>query len=110
MEEIKKEQIKEKQQMNIMAFISYLGFFCLIPILTKEKDEFALFHAKQGLVLFICEAATWMVVAVIPFFFLFANFIGICWLILSLIGIVNVVKNQKQELPVIGQFADKFKI
>ena len=104
------EEIKNKEQINIMALISYLGFLCLIPVLTKEKDEFARFHAKQGLVLFICEAATWMAVAVIPFFFFLANLIGIFWLVLSLIGIVNVIKNQKQELPAIGRFADRFKI
>ena len=92
-----------------MAFISYIGILCLVPILTKEKDEFVLFHAKQGLVLFICEAATYMVLAVIPIFFFLISVVGIIWLVLSLIGMVNVAKNQKQELPVIGQFADKFK-
>ena len=82
MEETNKE-IKEKQQINIMAFISYIGILCLVPILTKEKDEFVLFHAKQGLILFICEAATWMILSVIPFFFFMISLVGIIWLVLS---------------------------
>lgn len=93
-----------------MALISYLGILCLVPILTKDKDEFVHFHAKQGLVLFVCEVATWMVLAVIPFFWFLTNLIGIVWLVLSIVGIVNVTKSQKKELPVIGQFADRFKI
>ncbi len=107
MEKIKQET--KKEQIKIMALISYIGILCLVPILTKEKDEFVLFHAKQGLILFICEAGTWMILAVIPFFFFMISLVGIVWLVLSLIGMVNVTKNLKQELPVIGQFADKFK-
>ncbi len=109
MKKINKE-IKEKQQINIMAFISYIGVLCLVPILTKEKDEFVLFHAKQGLILFICEAATCMVLSILPLFFFLFPIVGLVWLVLSFIGIMNVSKNLKQELPLIGQFADKFKL
>ena len=106
MEETKQ---KPKEQISIMAFISYIGIFCLVPILTKEKDEFVFFHAKQGLILFICEVATWMILAVLPFFFFMISLVWFVWLVLSLIGMINVTKNLKQELPMIGQFADKFK-
>ena len=44
----KKFSSKEKQQPNVMAIMSYLGFLCLVPILSKSEDDFVMFHAKQG--------------------------------------------------------------
>ena len=103
------EEIKEKKQVNVLALISYIGILCLVPILMKEEDDFVRFHARQGLVLFICEAGTWTVFAAVPFLWFITNLIGLFWLVLSVIGILNVFGNKKQELPVIGKFAEKFK-
>lgn len=101
------EEAPVKEQPNIMALISYIGFLCLIPVLTKEKDEFVRFHAKQGLVLLAGELATWLIFSLAPFFWLFSNLLGALWLILSIIGIMNVINKEKKELPLLGSFADK---
>lgn len=94
-----------------MAILSYLGVLCLIPLLTKEKDEFVKFHVKQGLVLLICEAIVWV------FFKFFFGLMVWGWTIqnlaylilgaLSIIGIINVIGGQQKELPVVGKFAEK---
>ena len=97
----------KKEQPNTMAVISYIGPLCLIPILSKEKDEFVRFHAKQGLVLFAGEVAIWAIFGLMPFFWYFANILGILWLVLSIIGIMNVMNKEKKELPLLGKFADK---
>jgi uncharacterized membrane protein len=99
-----------KSQTNVMAIISYIGPLCLIPLLTKESDEFVKFHAKQGLILFAGEVITWIVIAIIPILWLLGNLVGIFWLILSILGIINVVRNEKKEIPLIGKFAEKIKI
>jgi len=104
------EETPKKEQSNAMAIISYIGFLCLIPILTKEKDEFISFHARQGFILFIGETATWIIFGYIPVFWLFANILGALWLALSVIGIINVVNKEKKELPLIGKLAEKIKI
>ncbi len=101
---------EKKEETNIMAIISYISILCLIPILTKEKSEFVRFHAKQGLVLFIGEVATGVVLSVVPFLWMLTNLIGLVWLVLSVIGIINVVQKKEKPLPLIGQFADKIKI
>ena len=103
------EEAPKKSQKNILAIISYIGVLCLVPILMKEKDEFVKFHAKQGLTLFIGEVATWIVFSIIPLFWFLANLFGLLWLVLSIIGIVNVLNNRKKEIPLIGKFAEKFK-
>jgi len=103
------EEVSKKSQKNILAIISYVGVFCLVPILMKEKDVFVKFHAKQGLVLFIAEIAT-ILIAWIPILGWFIGFIlWIVWVVLSLVGIMNAVGGKQVPLPVIGKFAKKFK-
>jgi uncharacterized membrane protein len=99
-----------KKQPNAMAIISYIGFLCLIPLLTNEKDEFVRFHMKQGMVLFIAEVVVWAVILAVPFLWFIGNLFGIIWLVLSIIGIMNVVNGQKKEIPFLGKFAEMLKI
>lgn len=107
------KKIKEPMDFNktnLLALSSYLGFFCIAPILIKEKDEFVKFHAKQGIGLFIVEIVTCMIFGIIPLFWLFGGLLMIFWLSLNLIGITNVLNGQKKKLPIIGKFADRFNI
>ena len=104
------EEKPKKEQANAMAIISYIGVLCLIPILMKKKDEFISFHAKQGFVLFIAEVITWIVFSIIPFLWFFGNILSLVWFVLSIIGIVNVLNKEKKEIPLLGKFADRFKI
>lgn len=104
------EETPKKEKANTVAILSYIGPLCLIPFLTKEKDEFVKFHAKQGLVLFAGEVITWIIIAIIPILWFLGNLVGIFWLVLSIIGIFNVANKEKKEIPIIGRFAGKFKI
>ncbi|MCX6759386.1 MAG: hypothetical protein NT012_02385 [Candidatus Nealsonbacteria bacterium] len=103
------EETSKKEQSNIMAILSYISVLCLIPILMKKKDEFVNFHAKQGFILFVAEAATWMVFSIFPFLWFLVNIFGLVWLVLSIIGIVNVLNKKKKEIPLLGRFAEKIK-
>ncbi|KUK83837.1 MAG: Uncharacterized protein XD98_0239 [Microgenomates bacterium 39_6] len=95
---------------KIIALLSYIGLLVLIPLLTKKDDEFVQFHAKQGLVLLIATIIV-NIIKIIPILgqiiFLFG---GLGCLVLTFIGIVNVLNGQKKQLPLIGQFSDKFNI
>jgi uncharacterized membrane protein len=104
------QQPSQKRQTNINALISYIGPLCLIPLLTKDQDEFVKFHMKQGLILFGLEVAGWIIFSIITFLWFLSPLVGLVWLILSIIGIINVVKNEKKELPLVGKFAEKIKL
>jgi hypothetical protein len=39
----------------VFAIVAYIGILCLLPLLLKKDNKFALHHGKQGLVLFIAE-------------------------------------------------------
>ena len=101
---------KESSGDNTIAVLSYLGILFLVPLLAAKDNEFAKYHAKQGLTLFIAEIVTW-VVFVIPFVgWVIGGIAWLTWIILSILGIVNVLGNKKKPLPLIGGFADKFNI
>lgn len=100
----------KKEEGNAIAILSYIGILVLVPLLTAKEDEFVKYHAKQGLVLFIAEVATTLI-AWIPVIGWLIGFVAwIIWLVLSIMGIVNVLGSKKKPLPFIGGFADKFKI
>lgn len=107
-EETKPAETK-KEEKDLTAILSYIGILFLVPLLACKDNSFAQFHAKQGLVLCIAEIATSMV-SWIPVVGWIALFCWIMWLILSVMGIVNVLNGKKEGLPVIGKFAGNFKI
>jgi len=94
-----------------MAVIAYILFF--VPLLTGDakKDSFVKYHVKQGLVLFLLAVLIQVVGMIIPFYFWYTinQLLGLCVLVLLILGIVNVVNGKEVPLPVIGKFADVFK-
>ena len=92
-----------------MAVIAYIIFF--IPLLTDAKnDPFVKYHVKQGLVLFIGYIIE-IFVGMIPFIgWIISPLLGILLLILFIIGIMNAIGGKEKPLPVIGGFAQNFKL
>lgn len=107
--EPKKDKAPKQKEKDLTVVLSYIGILCLVPLLARKDDPFAQFHAKQGLVLCVAEVAT-MFISWIPLFWVFVPIIWIAWLALSIIGIMNVLNDKKEPLPVIGKYADRFKI
>ena len=110
-QEAKTTTDQEIQEGKIYAFLGYFGILCLIPLLAKKDNKFALYHGKQGLVHFI---ALIIVVALgwIPFigWFVIAPLGGITVLILSIIGMVKSLSGEYWKTPLLGGLAAKIKI
>lgn len=91
---------------NPMGVFAYLGILFLIPLLLCEKNKFVRFHVNQGIVLFIIEIACGFISGFLIFLpiigIILAAFISILSIVFTILGIVNVCKNEKKELPLIG--------
>ena len=89
---------------KIMAVFAYLGLLFLIPLFAAKGSPFARYHTNQGILLFIVQFVGSLCGA-IPFIGWFiaaaANIFGI---LLIVIGILNVIKGQAKELPLIGKY------
>ena len=93
---------------TLMGILAYLGPLVIIPFLTSKNDPVVKFHIKQGLVLVVIElivyVAGMMVWMLAPVFMI----VNIGTLVLSILGILNVVNKKQAELPLVGQFGNKF--
>lgn len=94
---------------TVMGVLSYIGPLVLVPFLMEKKDEFVKFHTKQGLVLFGIEILV-VILGSMMFMSALQTLLHLAALVLSIIGVVNVVQGQKKELPVIGTLAQNIKI
>lgn len=111
-----KPQTKSNDTSNdtLMGVLAYIGILCFIPLLAAKDSEFAQFHAKQGLNLFLLEVGVAVLSWVLGFMSIVGGlaFLGLMtmaiWIVqigffvLSIIGIVNALNGKKEPLPVIG--------
>ena len=101
---------KEIQEGKVFAVIAYLWILCLVPLLLKKENKFALFHAKQGLVLFICEIALWLI-GIIPILGWLISILGsLACGILALVGIIQALMGNYWKMPLLGDYAEKISI
>lgn len=105
--EFDEEDIKSN---TVMAVFAYLGALCLVPLIARRESAYTMFHANQGLVLFIISCATGVLMralADIPFvgtvLSLVLSAVDIALLVFMIAGIVNAVKGRAKELPIIGK-------
>jgi len=92
-------------------FLTVIGF--IIVIATRKNDKYAMFYAKQGLVLFIA----YVIVAVAQMVLVFIPIVGwiiitVAWvglLVLWIIGLINSLSGEMKDLPLIGEYARKLK-
>ncbi|MBF0331484.1 MAG: hypothetical protein HQL17_06065 [Candidatus Omnitrophica bacterium] len=89
------------------ALLSYCFILCIMPLVQKKDDEFVQFHARQGLALFLCEMAFFIVSIVFPFLFRPAAFI---FAVLSFWGMIKVLRGERATLPFIHSLSQKLDI
>ncbi len=94
---------------RLAAVMSYIPFLCFVPLLNMRHNPEAVFHARQGLMLFLVE--------LVAFLFLFdriSNFVFTAILIvavaLSMVGIFFALQGRNYRLPIVGDLADKSKL
>ncbi len=100
---------------KIMSIFAYIGILFLIPLLLAKDSKFARFHTNQGLVLFIFDLLSGVIIAVVSIVLglipgigailagVVSGVIGLAILVFMILGIVNVVTDKTNELPIIGK-------
>lgn len=105
--------VEKNKAMGVLAYLSWL---VLIPIFAAKDSKFARFHANQGLVLLIASAifgvVRWVLSEILfaiswrlYFVTVIISLLGLVFLALAIIGIVNAATGKAKELPVIGQIS-----
>lgn len=115
-------QANDEETNKVMALLSYFGILVLVPILAAKESPFARFHANQGLVLTIAmflyiiadgiltailHAILWKGLGLWSIYSLCGTVLNLLYVgftVLAIIGIINVLKGQTKELPIIGKY------
>jgi len=101
---------KEVQEGKIFGIMAYIGILCLLPLLLKKENKFALFHGKQGLVLFLGEVI-FSFIGIVPFLGWIIWFLGmtVCF-IFSIVGIIQALSGNYWKMPIVADLAAKINI
>ena len=110
---VENDRTKSVANPRMIAILAYLGFLVVIPfLLDVRKDPFVKFHLKQGVALLIFEAIGWVIAIAIGWMPVFGWIITTIWsvvgLLLSIIGILNVLQGKEKELPLVGPYGNNF--
>ena len=91
---------------KFMAILSYFGILALIPYLSEKNNSFVVFHAKQGMNLFILGIIAFFGASIFGVFlsmrFLLVGLVEMALFVFAIIGIVYAAQGEKKELPLIG--------
>lgn len=91
---------------KILAALSYISILCLIPFIVRTDNKFIMYHAKQGLALWI-----WQILAGV---LIFIPVLGQVFFIVSLVlcmlfslgGIFQAALGRCWKIPVIGNMVE----
>lgn len=99
----------DEQSLKMVSAVGYLGILFLVPMLAYPKEKFAMFHANQGLILFILAVGVNILMPVLGAVtfglgFLLYPLVWLALLAFFVIGIVNAFNGHMKRLPLIGGF------
>ncbi len=101
---------------TVFLILSYLGVLALIPFFMEKEDKEVNWHSKHGLVLFatwfIGSLGLWMMSMVVDIFGCLgcfgSSFLGLGYMIISIVCIVKALNGERFTIPVISDFVEKF--
>ena len=96
-----RDQARESVENQKLSVLSYVWPLALIPLALRGKDDFARYHANQGLVLLVAEGVASMALSILGLESL-GFLVGLAGLAGTVKGISNVLRGKKEPLPFIG--------
>lgn len=102
-----KAQSQEIKEGKIFAMISYWFILCILPLVLKKDNKFAVHHGKQGLVLFIFLVAGFIFNIIPCLGQVVYRFVLFIYLLLLLWGTIQALMGNYSRIPVVWGIADK---
>jgi len=103
-----KHDPKKIQDMDrVVAALSYVWIFVLIPYIFFHHNKWVYAHARSGLVLFIFELIL-LAISIIPILGWLAAGVGWIFVVLvAIIGVAHALAGQKYEIPLLNKYVPK---
>jgi uncharacterized membrane protein len=104
------QESQEIREGKIFAVVGYWLFLCILPLILKKDNKFAVFHGKQGLVLFIFWVAGF-IFSIIPLLgWLAYKLVLFTYLLLCLWGTLQALMGNYSRIPLVADIADKISL
>lgn len=96
----------------LMGILCYISILVIIPYLMAKDTALVHFHLKQGIVLVVIEMIIFVVgnMMLLGMFWPILSLVNFGCIVLSIIGIVNVVQKKEAALPLVGGLSAHVKI
>ncbi|MBN1586845.1 MAG: DUF4870 domain-containing protein [Candidatus Omnitrophica bacterium] len=105
-EQVASVTVKEEPGINrAFAALGYLSILCLVPLFLKRDSEFAQFHGRQGLAIFILELACALLAWIPIVGWVLAVILKIVFPLVSLGGVISAATGKRWRIPLIGDMA-----
>lgn len=92
---------------KVTSILSYLGILWLVAFFAGTKDEKSIYHLRQGFGLlvvgFVAGFILGIVLSIVPSLSFLGGILGLLFLALLVIGIINVTKDEQKPLPFFGK-------
>ena len=102
-EEVTPEEFLDQDADRVAAILAYVPFLCFYALLLRKEDDFAYYHGKQGLVLFIAEliagALRWNMVWNLLLIVLGATAVG---------AMVAALRGEAFRIPILSDFVVRY--
>jgi uncharacterized membrane protein len=90
----------EGKTIAIISYITWIGWIIALIMNMEKKNDFARFHIRQTLLIFIGSILAW-----IPFIgWIWGIFLFVLWII----GLIAAINGEKKEVPVLGHLAQEW--
>lgn len=108
--------VPDEEENKVFAILSYIGVLFIVPLLAAKNSKFAMFHANQGIILFITLLAAVITASILSFILGFVPIVG--WMLIASIqvaysagyfvllamGVIHAATGKKEPLPYIGKY------
>ncbi len=101
---------QEIQDGKIFAMLGYWCFLCILPLILKKENNFAVYHGKQGLVLFIFLVGGFLLNIIPVLGQMIWRLTLFIYLTLFIWGTIQALTGKYGRIPIISNIADKIVI
>lgn len=98
---------QEIQDGKIFAMLGYWCFLCILPLILKKENSFAVYHGKQGLVLFIFLVGGFLLNIIPVLGQITWRLTLFIYLALFIWGTIQALTGKCGRIPIISNIADK---
>lgn len=96
------------QKNTLMGVLSYIGPLVIISYFAAKDNPFVKFHIKQGLVLLSIGVCIWLLEYILSSLGMIWDAANLVVIVLSILGIINVIQGKQKSLPFVGGWSKYF--